>query len=103
MGTGWLIAGIFTTIFSIVFKIILQKPQNEDGKILWYLNLKLQKGNPLSTLSFVQLLGIMWIVEGVFINLIGNDLKIIPGPLLFACECFIPLAIIYMIIKLINR
>jgi hypothetical protein len=103
MGNGWLVAGIFTTIFSIIFKIILNKPQNEGRKVLWYLHLTIQKGNPSSALSFVQLLGLIWIVEGVLINLIGDGIKIIPGPLVFACECFIPLLILYLITKLLFR
>jgi hypothetical protein len=92
------IIGIFLYTLSSVTKFSLNKDGNNlYTRLKFAFKINFVKGNVLSILSVLQLLGVLWIGFGYLESLMGTLVTKIPGTLFFAIELFLPLGLAFFI------
>jgi len=104
MGSIFIIAGLFTTLLASVGKLIMGNKNDSvyKGKSA-IIRLYFKKGDPLTLPSFSQLLGIVWIIFGIVLNITDTILVDLSGPLLFLIKLFLPLFVVFVIAKILEK
>lgn len=101
MGTTALINGISAYVLSTIIKIYYNKEKSKFSKKLHdAILIRFKKGDVFSAGSFLQLIGVFWLLIGITENIFAKTFELVPSPILFAGELFIPLILSMFIARI---